>query len=195
MLLADSELRRAPQSGSSRRRDRPLRPTPIEPGTPEEGCPHRRVLWVSYVQGERLSARSVHKKHAVVSGRGKEKAALVEDDGPVQRGRGKDKMRDGSEGTESFPDLGNTVGEAGLSPHRSKGQQKYRSSPVAVHEKAGAPESSGPIDQGRRREEAHIVGYYATGRLEWSGGVLGHRDGAISSRESSSREQPFRPVG
>jgi hypothetical protein len=47
-------------------------------------------------------------------------------------GPAKDKMRDGSEGTGSFPDLGDTVREAGLSPHRSKGQQKYRSSPVAV---------------------------------------------------------------
>jgi hypothetical protein len=41
-------------------------------------------------------------------------------------------------GQRSFPDLVVTVREARASPHRSKGQQKYRSSPVAVHEKAGA---------------------------------------------------------
>jgi hypothetical protein len=49
-------------------------------------------------------------------------------------------------GEGSFPDLVDTVREAGASPHRSKGQQKYRSSPVAVHEKAGAQcESSDPM--------------------------------------------------
>lgn len=39
-----------------------------------------------------------------------------------------------------FPDLTDTVRETGASPHRSKGLQKYRSSPgLFVHEKAGAP--------------------------------------------------------
>src|SRR5215216_927317 len=56
-------------------------------------------------------------------------------------GAARPKIRCGTDlrGKGSFPDLGDTVCEAGASPHRSKGQQKYRSSPVAVHEKAGAP--------------------------------------------------------
>src|SRR5215212_11873936 len=58
-----------------------------------------------------------------------ERSGLREESGQVLGG-----------GEGSFPDLGDTVGEAGASPHRSKGQQKYRSSPVAVHEKAGARE-------------------------------------------------------
>ena len=50
-------------------------------------------------------------------------------------------------GERSFPDLGDTVHEAGPSPHRSKGQQKYSSSPVAVHEKAGALWLKAPADE------------------------------------------------
>jgi hypothetical protein len=57
----------------------------------------------------------------------------------LERSGLREKTRDGPEGGEgSFPDLGDTVREAGASPHRSKGQQKYRFSPLAVHEKAGA---------------------------------------------------------
>jgi hypothetical protein len=42
-------------------------------------------------------------------------------------------------GEGPFPDLGNTVRATGASPHRSKGQQKYRSSPVARFTKGPGP--------------------------------------------------------
>src|SRR5215218_2079366 len=42
-LQSLAQLPRIPTRRSSRLRDRPLRPTPIEPATPEEGCPYRRV--------------------------------------------------------------------------------------------------------------------------------------------------------
>jgi len=40
-------------------------------------------------------------------------------------------------GEGSFPDLGVTVRGTGSSPHESKGQQKYCSSPRVLHERAG----------------------------------------------------------
>jgi hypothetical protein len=89
-------------------------------------------------------------------------------------GPAKEKTRDGPEGGEgSFPDLGDTVREAGASPHRSKGQQKYRSSPVAVHEKAGVPESPVPNPSGsgaapRPDLSPNYLGISKTVTLKWS---------------------------
>ena len=129
-LHLQGEPRQTPSRRSSQHRESPHRPTPIGPETPKGGCSYRG----SYVQSQRV--RGVHKKHLAAWDRGKVKA------GRLMRcwsSPAKDKTRDGPlRGEGSFPDLGDTVCGAGPSPHQSKVQQKYRSSPVAVHEKAGA---------------------------------------------------------
>src|SRR5215211_2758296 len=130
-LHLQGEPRQTPSRRSSQHRESPHRPTPIGPETPKGGCSYRG----SYVQSQRV--RGVHKKHLAAWDRGKGKAGRLM---PCWSSPAKDKTRDGPlSGEGSFPDLGDTVCGAGPSPHRSKGEQKYRSSPVAVHEKAGAP--------------------------------------------------------
>jgi hypothetical protein len=72
-------------------------------------------------------------------GSGNSKAGPVEE-GVEVRAPAEEKTRVRSEGGEgSFPDLGDTVGEAVASPHQSRGQEKYCSPPEAAHERAGIP--------------------------------------------------------
>src|SRR5215207_3340676 len=89
-------------------------------------------------------------------------------------------MRDGSvRGEGSFPDLGDTVREAGSSPHRSKGLQKYSSSPVAVHETVGARKPR--PDKARTADERVPIpsGIMRPPTEREAKKGLGHRDGAM----------------